>query len=89
MQLGAAPGNLPTRAVAMAAVADEELAYEEVADDSGTIEEAADEDFIPTPPLMDFNLWQKWRKEYGLRPTKRLGSRNPKVRSKNPLVGGE
>ena len=61
----------------MAAVAVEELAYEEVADYPGTIEEAADEEIIPTPPLMDFNLWQKWRKEYGLRPTKRLGSRNP------------
>ena len=60
----------------MAAVAVEELAYEEVADYAGTIEEAAQEEMIPTPPLMDFNLWQKWRKEYGLRPTKRLGSRN-------------
>ena len=47
----------------MAAVAVEELAYEEVADYPGTIEEAAVEDFIPTPPFMDFNLWQKWRKE--------------------------
>ncbi len=61
----------------MAAVAVEELAYEEVADYAGTTEEAAEEEIIPTPPLMDFNLWQKWRKEYGLRPTKRLGSRNP------------
>ena len=47
----------------MAAVADEELAVEEVANYDGTIEEAADGEVIPTPPLMDFNSWQKWRKE--------------------------
>ena len=69
----------------MAAVAVEELAYEEVADYPGTIEEAADEEIIPTPPLMDFNLWQKWRKEYGLR----WVPGNLQVRSKNPLAGGE
>ena len=61
----------------MAAVAEEELAYEEVANYDGTIEEAAEEELIPTPPLMDFNSWQKWRKEFGFRPTKRLGCKNP------------
>ena len=39
----------------MAAVAEEELAYEEVANYGGTREEAAEEELIPTPPLMDFN----------------------------------
>ena len=67
------------QAVAMAAVAVEELAdvCEEVANYDGTIEEAADEEFIPAPPLMCVNSWQKWRKEFGLRPTKRLGCKNP------------
>ena len=61
----------------MPAVAKEELAYEEVANYDGKIEEAADEEVMPIPPLMDFNSWQKWRKEFGLRLAQGLGCKNP------------
>ena len=60
----------------MAAAENEDLAelpFEEVANYVCTIEDAAEEGVIPSPLLMDFNSWQKWRKEHGLRPTKRQG----------------
>ncbi len=64
------------RAVAMAAQEEEveALQFEEVANYQGTIEDAVNEDMIPEPALMQFNEWQSWRKEEGLRPTKRRGS---------------
>ena len=59
----------------MAALAEEvdELQFEEVANYQGTIEDAVNEEVIPEPALMQFNQWQSWRKEEGLRPTKRRG----------------
>ncbi len=81
LQFGAAPENtLLNRAVAMAAVAIEDLDegfYEEVANYEGAIEEAAEAGLFPQPALMGFNSWQKRRKTVGMRPTKRLGSKRP------------
>ncbi len=49
----------------------EGLQIEEVANYQGTIEDAVNEEVIPEPALMQFNQWQSWRKEAGLRPTRR------------------
>ena len=59
----------------MAALAEEaeEIQFEEVANYPGTFEDAVNEEGFPEPAVMQFNQWQSWRKEEGLRPTRSRG----------------
>ena len=41
--------------------------------ESGTLADAIRLGKVPSPPLVDFNGWQKWRRDEGGKPLKRLG----------------
>ena len=47
--------------------------------------EEGDDGLIPMPDLMDFNSWQRWRTQFGKRPTKRLDGYHTNPRQESIL----